>query len=237
MFPNQVARRARKPRSVLLLLAPLTAVGLGFWQLDRLKWKKNLMARLDEQLHEEPISFPDNLDEVRNLEYRRVRVQGSFDHSQEFLVGPRTLLREMGVDQDPVVGVHVITPFKLASTGQSILVNRGFVPDSIRKQNRVPDSQADGESSFNAIVRLPAKKAPFVPDNDPEHNAWHWIDCETMSKIAGTHPVLVDLCADATPPSGFPAGGQTQIVIRNHHLEYCVTWFSLAAAMVGMWFM
>ena len=50
-----------------------------------------------------------------------------------------------------------------------------------------------------------------------------------MSKAVGETlaPVMID--RDKTPlPGGWPLGGRTRIDIPNNHLEYAITWFSLA---------
>jgi surfeit locus 1 family protein len=42
--------------------------------------------------------------------------------------------------------------------------------------------------------------------------------------------------ADATPkPGGWPQGGQTQVTFRNEHMQYALTWFGLAAALIGVY--
>jgi len=44
-------------------------------------------------------------------------------------------------------------------------------------------------------------------------------------------PVYVD--AAATPiPGGYPLGGETRIELPNDHLQYAITWFLLALALV-----
>ena len=49
-----------------------------------------------------------------------------------------------------------------------------------------------------------------------------------------TAPVIVE--ADAAPnPGGWPKGGQTQVTFRNEHLQYAITWFLLAAALLGVY--
>ncbi len=46
-------------------------------------------------------------------------------------------------------------------------------------------------------------------------------------------PYSID--ADATPlPGGLPQGGETMIVFPNNHLQYVVTWFGLALALLGV---
>ena len=42
--------------------------------------------------------------------------------------------------------------------------------------------------------------------------------------------------ADATPnPGGLPIGGQTRAELPNNHLQYAITWYGLAAGLLGVW--
>jgi surfeit locus 1 family protein len=43
--------------------------------------------------------------------------------------------------------------------------------------------------------------------------------------------------ADKTPnPGGLPVGGVTIVDLPNNHLQYAITWYGLAAALVGVVF-
>lgn len=61
--------------------------------------------------------------ELKSLEYRRVKVVGEFDHSKELYLGPRSCLTDGGSDSGNGLfsssgstksGYYVITPFKLS---------------------------------------------------------------------------------------------------------------------------
>lgn len=82
---------------------------------------------------------------------------------------------------------------------------------------------------------LRLQKSGFMPDNEPENGRWYWMDVLSMAQFCGADPILVDLAMESTPPSGWPLGGQTRINIRNEHMSYIITWYTLSAAMVGMW--
>ena len=44
--------------------------------------------------------------------------------------------------------------------------------------------------------------------------------------------------ADAMPnPGGFPIGGQTRIDLPNDHLQYAITWYALAVALMVIYFL
>jgi surfeit locus 1 family protein len=54
--------------------------------------------------------------------------------------------------------------------------------------------------------------------------------------VAGLQLLPVVVEADATPnPGGLPLGGQTRTELPNNHLQYAITWYGLAAALVGVY--
>ncbi len=67
---------------------------LGVWQVQRLAWKEDLIARLDKRLAAAPERAPgaDRWDAITKVddEYRKVALTGTFDHSRETLVGAST---------------------------------------------------------------------------------------------------------------------------------------------------
>jgi surfeit locus 1 family protein len=48
--------------------------------------------------------------------------------------------------------------------------------------------------------------------------------------------VYVDAAA-GQHPADYPVGGQTRVNLRNQHLEYALTWFLLAAGLLGVYFL
>jgi len=234
--------------SWMLLSVPIVTFALGSWQVKRKMWKEELIEAMEERTGAAPVGLPTDVDSVRDLDYQRVHVEGTFDHASENLLGPRTLLREAfdGNAGDP--GMHVITPFTRADNGQRILVNRGFVPDSHRDAESRPAGQVEGKIMLNAIVYNPKEGKPnsFVPDNDGGgtdrrgrgrgQRIWYWMDLPSLAEALNTDPILVEATREATPKGGFPTGGQSQITIRNEHMQYIATWYSLSALTLVGWF-
>lgn len=56
-----------------------------------------------------------------------------------------------------------------------------------------------------------------------------------MSNIVGTEPYYLDATAHSNIPGG-PLGGQTTITLRNEHLSYVCTWFSLSGLTAYFWY-
>jgi surfeit locus 1 family protein len=94
-----------------------------------------------------------------------------------------------------------------------------------------------GETRVVGVWRAPDRPGFFTPAPDLAHRIWYGRDLAGIARAEGIDlaaPVLVE--ADATPnPGGWPKGGQTVIDLPNNHLSYAVTWFGLAAGLVGVY--
>jgi surfeit locus 1 family protein len=210
-------------------LAALLLVGLGTWQLERKQWKEALIAAIAARAGAPPVPVAEAQARAargEDIAYLHVSASGRFLHAAEryfYAPGPSGL------------GWHVYTP--LALTAQRFLwVNRGFVPDARRAPQTRRDGLLEGEVAVHGLVRVPARRGLFQPDNDPGANIWYWPDIPAMSASAGlagtSVPFVVD--ADRWPeaPGGLPRGGVTPLSLPNRHLEYAITWYALALTLV-----
>jgi surfeit locus 1 family protein len=209
--------------------------GLGTWQIQRKSWKEQLITELEGRRYAEPVT----LDRAQQLwaergamEYLRVRVTGRFLHDKEmFLWAPQP--------SGPAWDVY--TPLKTEG-GTIVLVNRGFVPEGLKPAQRRETGQVVGEVTVTGLARSITDRGWFTPDNDPVRNNWFWRDYIAMLRaaFAGSEPphAAFFLEAEATPanPGGWPKGGVTNINLRNHHLQYALTWYALAIALIGVYF-
>jgi surfeit locus 1 family protein len=209
----------------LLLLA------LGTWQVQRLHWKEGLIAQRAAGVAAPPASPPATLNEARALEFHHVRAAGAFDHKGELYLN--------AISKDGKPGFHIVTPLKLAG-GDTLFVERGFVPVERRDPATREAGQLAGTVAVTGLLRLAPEKKPswFIPDNDAKADRWFYIDLAGMAAADGIGsylPYYID--ADATPvPGGLPRGGQTNLALPNDHLQYAITWYLLAAAMPVLYF-
>ena len=214
-----------------LLIIPLTCTGLGIWQIRRKDWKSKLIADLEDKMARPPIPLPDNLNDLvkPENEYVRVLVKGKFDHSRELFIGPR---QDHNAEKKDM-GVYVVTPLKLSGRQETILVNRGHVPWRMQPHQLRQGGQVEEEVEFVGVVRVTEKKALGVGLME-EKSCYPNRDVEELASMAQTTPVFVDADINSTVPGG-PIGGQTRVQIRDEHLSYIMTWFSLAAITYYIW--
>src|SRR5271163_2946421 len=210
---------------VLLLL------GLGSWQIERLFWKRELIAQRQTALAAAPVAAPRSLEEARGLEFRHVTDEGVFLHDREIFLGATS---EAGRN-----GYQVLTPLQEPS-GRIVFVNRGFIPAELKERAKRIAGEPAAPVHIEGLLRLPPDGRPnwFLPDNRPDMNYWFWVDLPAMAaadNLDRVAPFYID--ADATPnPGGWPRGGITRLELRNDHLQYAITWFSLAVALIVIYF-
>ncbi len=210
--------------TVFTVPAVLLMLGLGVWQVQRLQWKEALIAERTERTSAAAIALPGPDGDIADAEFHHVSLAGEFLHDKEMLLGARSL--------NDNTGYHVVTPLRLAS-GRVVLVDRGWIPLDRKTADKRPAGNVTGQVSLDGVVRFNGKQTWFVPDNRPDLNFFFWIDLPVMAKLANLPNTETRFFVEAGPaknPGGFPIGGQTRINLPNDHLQYAITWFSLAIA-------
>ncbi len=227
-------RRARSAWTVwLLILLSIAGVAafaaLGVWQLQRLSWKIDLIARVEQRVLAAPVPLPartvwPQISDAKDS-YRRVSASGRFLHDRETLVQAAT-------DEGP--GYWVITPLKM-DDGTTVLVNRGLVPPDRRDPATRAAGNSAGAVQVVGLMRMTEPKGGFLRTNDPAAGRWYSRDVVAIAAAQGLRdvaPFFID--ADATPvPGDWPKGGLTRIRFYNNHLVYALTWFALALMLAG----
>lgn len=210
-----------------VVLAVLLA--LGTWQVQRLGWKLALIEQVHRQLAAAPVPAPgpsawEQLSAADT--YRRVAVQGRFDHGRETCT---QALSQRGA------GCWVLTPLH-TTEGWWVLVNRGFVLPAQRDPATRAAGQVPGEVRVQGLLRQSEPGGGFLRRNNPALQRWTSRDVAAIAQhqqlpLQATAPYFID-AADTVP--GGPEGGLTVVQFRNHHLVYALTWFSLAG-LAGFW--
>jgi surfeit locus 1 family protein len=243
--PDAAIARAAPWRMLLwpglaTLAALAILLSLGTWQMQRLAWKDELIARIAARAQapatdELPLAgqgmWQGQFDPAEH-EYRRVRVAGTFEHGQEVRVHGLMSSRTAG---QPLSGYYVLTPLRLAD-GRHIIVNRGFVPTQLADPASRAQAQAAGPVEITGLVRGPEPRNWFTPADNPARNEWYSRDPQAIAaalRLTQAAPWILD--ADATPnPGGWPLGGQTRMELPNNHLQYALTWYGIALTLLGV---
>ena len=228
--------------TVLALLLVVLFVGLGTWQVQRLQWKQDLIARVDSRVHAAPVAPPSaaHWPQVtkETHEYRRVRLVGTYLY--EFTT-PVQAVSELGP------GFWLLTPL-CSVDGSIVLVNRGFIHAADNKPGRFPARKAHAQScpapgpgvEVTGLLRISEPGGGFLRENDPVNNRWFSRDVQAIAAargLANVAPYFVD-AGKNQDPTGAPEraiGGLTVISFQNNHLVYALTWYALALMVAGAW--
>lgn len=191
-------------------------VSLGSWQIQRLAWKKAILAQIAERAAADPVAVPATPDPVAD-KYLPIKVSGMIEPGELHVLVSR---KRIGA------GYRIIAPLLLPD-GRRILLDRGFVRS---EQKQTPRSIGAAEVTGN--LHWPQEVDSYTPDPDRVGNIWFARDVPVMADALQTDPVLLVARSPTDPgvtPMAIDMGG-----IPNDHLQYAITWYSLALVWAAM---
>ncbi|WDI33100.1 hypothetical protein PUV54_07810 [Hyphococcus flavus] len=218
-----------RPALTVFAMAALgILVILGTWQLQRLEWKRGLIAKVEERVSSEPIPFEQALDRSEageDMEYTPVRLSGEWrPHNEALVFG--------AINGKP--GAFFFTPLQTAPD-QTIFINRGFAPQEATNLADIKDGPDDITGLFRTSETLSPPASWFRPTKKSADGLWFVRDPQLMASQSGmqTPPYYIDQFE--IPGREWPKGGTTRLDFNNRHLEYALTWFGLALTLIGVW--
>ena len=212
------------PRLWPVLLASglsfLILCSLGTWQLKRLAWKEGLIATLTTRMADDPVPLADALKRFEagdDVEYLKVFAKGALDTAHPLY--KQTVFYGQA-------GWEGLAPFH-TDDGQDVLVDLGATDQHGLEPKPVPE--------LLGIIRLHnLGRGYFDATNNVLNNEWFWWDLPAMQKAAGMKVGSVPIILQALGnESGYQAA-PPKVELHNNHLGYAITWFGLAAALVGV---
>ena len=209
------------------VLGVVVLIALCVWQIQRLSWKQDLIAKLDARLAAAPVPLPETFDKSTQ-EFSRVRITGQFtDQVGKHGFADAPLLTSVR-PHDP--GYRVIQPFNLAD-GRRVMVDRGFTP--VAAKNRHGAAAVASPAPGDFITLVGALRWPDETNVQPygeNDNVWTSRDLSVMAELFGTEEVLI-VSETNTAVVDWPLPQPLVAVnIRNNHFEYAATWAALAVA-------
>lgn len=216
--------------SVCVLLALGVLLTLGFWQVQRLGWKQDLITKIEQRMSEEPIALPQAYKD--DLRYRAISVTGTFLNDKQDLL--------FGRSHKGSTGYLSLMPFQLTD-GRLVLVNRGWVSSTRQTADLWPEGDFDGEIEIVGLLQ----KAPARKNNKPYSESE--IKAESLFKvepkliaIRQDLPDLLPFYLDQIGPQNlgdYPVLLAKRVEVTNNHLQYAITWFAFALIMLVIYLM
>jgi cytochrome oxidase assembly protein ShyY1 len=241
-------RRSVASFGAFTLLMVALFVGLGIWQLQRRAEKHALIAHLTERLAAAPGSLPSPAQwgalTPAQDEFRRVRFAATYQSRPDAIVYSSGSAAR---DDISGPGTWAFIPAMLPS-GETVVINAGFTQNTM--QDRTQQDRAvtplitNAPVTLTGYIRFPEAAGALTPSENPAKRLWFTRDHLAMARTLGwgeggrpVAPFYIDL-EQPVPASGIPKPGPLEVHLKDDHLQYAITWFALAGAVViafGVW--
>jgi surfeit locus 1 family protein len=205
----------------LMTIAMLAVLlGLGTWQVERLHWKRGLLAQIARAEAAPAVPLPAEPDP-----FSKVRLTGHLREELSASYGAE--VRDMR--SGPQLGTQLIVPLD-RDDGDPILVDLGWIPNS----RPHPIAWSEGEVILEGYVHPADKPGLFSAPDNPATRQFYTLDPAAIGAALGLRSVapFVVVAMGAAPPEHYPAPARHLPRPPNNHLSYAITWFGLAAALV-----
>lgn len=208
--------------------------GLGYWQVERMAWKKGILERLERVYAQDAAlgsltdkDFSEIVTQDNPYIFKRGFLTGRFLYDKTIMISPKTF--------EGKIGAHVITPFAIAGGSAIVLVNRGWIPQGGEKDLVRQDGLAEEAVTLKGMVRSAPERNAFTPANSPEKGQWYFLDVAQVGHDKGLDHVLAHIFIveeiDGTSPQ-YPLAAGGRIEISNNHAQYALFWFSMAFVLI-----
>jgi surfeit locus 1 family protein len=184
---------------------------LGKWQIDRLYWKLDVLKKIDQKIAAAPVLLPAEPSESVH-KYLSVEISGQFLQES---------IRVLASKKRYGAGYRIIHVFR--TNGRRLLVDLGFV-------GLETDYDIDLSKDISLVGNLhwPDEVDNFTPEPDLENNIWFARDVERVASALQTEPILIILKDSTLKDKNIKPMPIDTTHIPNDHLQYAITWFSLA---------
>jgi cytochrome oxidase assembly protein ShyY1 len=240
-------RRGTLGFAIVTLAMVVTCLGLGIWQLQRRVEKHALIAALNERLAAAPGALPAqaqwNALTPAKDEFRRVSFTATYARLPDVMV-----YSSGSAVRDDISGPGTWAFLPAQTDGAIVAINTGFVQNTMQdraQQDRAAGRLVTGQPvKLTGYLRFPEAAGTLTPSENIDKRLWFTRDHLAMARALGwgeggktIAPFYLDL-ESPVPESGIPKPGPLKVHLKDDHMQYAITWFGLAAAMMiafGVW--
>ena len=208
----------------LFLIALVSLVYLGSWQLHRLEWKTELLNSIKDGQTEGYIEYPYDINN-NDFSYKKSFISGKIDQSKE--------LHFFNINSYGQSGYNIIVP--LLTEGRTVYIDLGWTNFKDINSKEFMFRSLNGELDFKGILIYSKKRRLFSPKPDTIKNSWYLMNIKEMDQFTKLNSekyifrvveqeYYLDLLNEFTA-----------INIPNNHLQYAITWFALAISIAAMY--
>ncbi|WP_099826748.1 SURF1 family protein [Oceaniglobus indicus] len=193
-------------------------IALGVWQVQRLTWKQEVLSQIESRIAADPVPLP-AAPQAGDDRYLPVQIAGQTTGDELHVLAS---VKEMGAVYRVISAVDTVE-------GRRVLVDLGVIATPAKDAPRPPQ-----EVAIIGNLHWPEETDGFTPDPDRDANIWFARDVAAMSAALRAEPFMIvarAITPDVPGITPLPVGTEG---IPNDHLQYAMTWFSLALIWAGM---
>lgn len=204
---------------LLAVLAFVLFVRLGFWQIHRGELKSSLQKAQTLAALQKPDLLQAN---ETPLPFQNIIVQGQYDDHLIFLDNQHWQHQ---------FGYHVLSPF-MTDSGQTILVNRGWVPGDPSRRILPTVKIPKGKQRISGQIWYPPLRnwniGPQLEIKSNKVAILEQADTVLLEKFLGKKPTAYLLRMSASNPDGFIRIWPETSMSPQRHYGYALQWFAMA---------
>jgi len=213
----------------LIIATLVLLISLGFWQLDRADEKRAIEDQID-SANSGDVELVTSVEFLKDKEYYHVRLQGSYIGDKQFIYDNQIV--------DQISGYYVLTPFILKGASKAILINRGFIPWSGRRDKLANVDIGEKLTEVKVQISIPVKRMELkVSETIGDFPVLiQALDLDEMSTIASLDLASVIGLLSPESEDGFVRQWEPYTGSIERHIGYAIQWFlmALVLAFIGI---
>ena len=208
------------PATILILLGMAGLAQLGFWQLDRLEWRRGMNTQTLARLNAPPVAV--NGDTVWEADWhdRQAVALGILDYRSQVGIKNRFYKEE--------AGIHLLTPMRLEGSDVVLMVDRGWIPQARVSGDWSQYDEGEGLVEVRGLLQ-DANPYPSGADIDASPGSlYHREDLALLGRVLDIDvaPMFLLLQPVEGDASGWPRRQFKDLHLsEGNHLSYAIQWF------------
>jgi len=205
----------------LIITTLVLLISLGFWQLDRADEKRAIEDQIA-SANSGDVELVTSAEFLKDKEYYHVRLQGSYIDDKQFIYDNQIV--------DQISGYYVLTPFILKGASKAVLINRGFIPWSGRRDKLANVDIGEKLTEVKVQVSIPIKRIELkVSETTGDFPVLiQALDLDEMSTIASLDFASAVGLLSPESENGFVRQWEPYTGSIERHIGYAIQWFLMA---------
>ena len=205
----------------LIIATLVLLISLGFWQLDRADEKRAIEDQIA-SANSGDVEFVTSVEFLKDKEYYHVRLQGSYIGDKQFIYDNQIV--------DQISGYYVLTPFILKGASKAVLINRGFIPWSGRRDKLANVDIGEKLTEAKVQISIPIKRMELkVSETTGDFPVLiQALNLDEMSAIASLDFASVIGLLSPESENGFVRQWEPYTGSIERHIGYAIQWFLMA---------